>query len=117
MHVSFTTDEIIETVQPKGVRGSTTERVRGIAALGASLGICMVGEGIGTTDDLARIHAEGCGSVQGYLPSKGLPEDEIPELIARCNTPGTELGRLAQQITFSKDPHARPDLQPCLLQS
>jgi diguanylate cyclase (GGDEF)-like protein len=55
--------------------------VCGIAALGASLGIATVGEGIGTADELARIHADGCDSVQGFLPSEGFPETEIRELI------------------------------------
>jgi diguanylate cyclase (GGDEF)-like protein len=79
--------------------------VRGIAALGASLGISTVGEGIGTADELARIHADGCDSVQGFLPSEGFPEGKLRELI-----------NLSRILGEGHTIHEQSDLQSCLLQ-
>jgi diguanylate cyclase (GGDEF)-like protein len=56
--------------------------VRAIAALGASLGISTMADGIETASDLARIRSYGCDSVQGYLPGEAVPAEAIPELIA-----------------------------------
>ena len=57
--------------------------IRAIAALGVSLGMTTIAEGVETNDQLARIRAEGCTSVQGYLFSKPVPVGEVADLIAR----------------------------------
>ncbi len=57
--------------------------IRAIAALGVSLGMTTIAEGVETSDQLARIRAEGCTSVQGYLFSKPVPVGEVAEFIAR----------------------------------
>ncbi len=56
--------------------------IRAITALGVSLGMSTIAEGVETPDQLARIRAEGCMSVQGYLFSKPVPVEQIGELIA-----------------------------------
>ena len=56
--------------------------IRAIAALGVSLGMTTIAEGVETADQLARIRAEGCTSVQGYLFSKPVPVGEVAEFIA-----------------------------------
>jgi len=56
--------------------------IRAITALGASLGMSTIAEGVETSEQLARIRAEGCTSVQGYLFSQPVPVDQVDRLIA-----------------------------------
>jgi len=56
--------------------------IRAITALGVSLGMSTIAEGVETPDQLARIRAEGCTSVQGYLFSQPVPVGEVASLIA-----------------------------------
>ena len=56
--------------------------IRAIAALGVSLGMTTIAEGVETADQLARIRAEGCTSVQGYLFSKPVPVGEVAGFMA-----------------------------------
>jgi diguanylate cyclase (GGDEF)-like protein len=70
--------------------------VKAIAALGASLGVSTIVEGIETSADLDRIHSEGCESVHGYLPGKSVSADELPALIASLSpapSPDAETGK------------------------
>jgi diguanylate cyclase (GGDEF)-like protein len=57
--------------------------VRAIAALGTSLGMVTVAEGVERPDQLARLREEGCAEVQGYLFSVPQPASEIPGLLKR----------------------------------
>jgi diguanylate cyclase (GGDEF)-like protein len=57
--------------------------VRAITALGASLGMVTVAEGVERPDQLARLREEGCAEVQGYLFSTPQPASEIPGLLRR----------------------------------
>lgn len=61
--------------------------IRAITALGGSLGMSTIAEGVETPDQLARIRAEGCTSVQGYLFSKPVPVAQIGALIAEFAAP------------------------------
>lgn len=56
--------------------------IRAITALGVSLGMSTIAEGVETADQLARIRTEGCTSVQGYLFSQPVPVGEVAHLIA-----------------------------------
>ena len=56
--------------------------IRAITALGASLGMSTIAEGVETVEQLQRIRNEGCGSVQGYLFSRPVPADQIADVIA-----------------------------------
>ena len=56
--------------------------IRAITALGVSLGMATIAEGVETSDQLARIRAEGCTSVQGYLFSRPVPVGQVDALIA-----------------------------------
>jgi len=62
--------------------------VRAIASLGASLGISTIVEGIETPAELTRIRSEGCDSVQGYLPGRGVAASELPAMIAALDPAG-----------------------------
>ncbi|MBE7213006.1 MAG: EAL domain-containing protein, partial [Gluconacetobacter diazotrophicus] len=59
--------------------------VRAIAALGSSLGMETIAEGVETEDQLRRIRAGGCTSVQGYLFSRPVPAEQVAAVIARFN--------------------------------
>jgi len=58
-----------------------TAIVRAVARLGSSLGMATTAEGVETADQLARLRAEGCTEVQGYLFSKPRPAGDVPELL------------------------------------
>ena len=60
--------------------------VRAIAALGKSLGMTTTAEGVETEEQLARILADGCTDVQGYLISKPLPSDKIIDFLQSHRT-------------------------------
>jgi len=61
--------------------------VRAIAALGRSLGIVTIAEGVETEaqEDLVRL--DGCDEVQGFLLSKPVPAAEVGRLIASLQAP------------------------------
>ena len=54
--------------------------VRAVAALANGMGMAATAEGVETTEQLAKIAAEGCTEMQGYLFSKPLPVREIERL-------------------------------------
>ncbi|MGI4746222.1 MAG: putative bifunctional diguanylate cyclase/phosphodiesterase [Janthinobacterium lividum] len=56
--------------------------IRAINALGASLGMSIIAEGVETVEQLARIRTEGCTSVQGYLFSRPVAPAQIDRLLA-----------------------------------
>ena len=69
-------------VKDRGDVAGQNAIIRAITALGVSLGMETIAEGVETTGQLDRIRAEGCKSVQGYLFSRPVPVSEIGELIA-----------------------------------
>ncbi len=74
-------------------RGDTTGQnaiIRAITALGVSLGMSTIAEGVETSEQLDRIRTEGCTSVQGYLYSRPVPVEEISELIAKFARHGSK---------------------------
>ncbi len=54
-----------------------------IIAMGHSLGLSVLAEGVETEAQRAFLHARGCDSFQGYLCSKPLPAGEFTELLRR----------------------------------
>jgi len=57
--------------------------VRMIVALGKTLGMSVLAEGVETPEQLAFVIAEGCHYYQGYLYSKPLPEDQLEFFLSR----------------------------------
>jgi diguanylate cyclase (GGDEF)-like protein len=55
--------------------------IRAIIALGTSLGMSTIAEGVETVEQLARIRAQGCSLVQGYLMGRPVPEGQINALL------------------------------------
>ncbi|MGQ0586582.1 MAG: EAL domain-containing protein [Gammaproteobacteria bacterium] len=57
--------------------------LRAISALGRSLGMNLVAEGIETREQAVAVHELGFDYGQGYLFSKAVPEDKAGELLTR----------------------------------
>jgi diguanylate cyclase (GGDEF)-like protein len=55
--------------------------VRAIAALGASLGMRTVAEGVETLAQMQCLEAEGCTEIQGFYVSKPVPASHIPTML------------------------------------
>jgi diguanylate cyclase (GGDEF)-like protein len=55
--------------------------VRAIAALGVTLGISTVVEGVSTSEHLGRIQQDGCSAVQGYLTGSAVPSHQLRAMI------------------------------------
>ena len=54
--------------------------LRAIAALGESIGIVTLAEGVETSEQLTRVRSDGGSSVQGFYCSKALPAGELEVL-------------------------------------
>ncbi len=67
--------------------------VRAISALGASLGISTLAEGVETAEHLAHVRSEGCHTVQGFYYSRAVPSNELQTLVPTLFQP-------TQQLTF-----------------
>ncbi len=94
---SFPFDRI--KIDQSFVRGASNDPVdhaivRAIASLGQSLGMATVAEGVETDEQLARIAADGCTDVQGYLISRPMAPEQIDGFLssrnetAACKAPG-----------------------------
>ncbi len=59
--------------------------VRAVIGLGANLGMTTTAEGVETEAQLAKLRAEGCDEVQGYLFSRPVPVSQVPDVIGRWN--------------------------------
>jgi diguanylate cyclase (GGDEF)-like protein len=91
---SFPFDKI--KIDQSFVRGQSDDPsgmaiVRAIAGLGRSLGMTTLAEGVETEEQLARVAADGCTDVQGYLISRPLPPERIGEFLQShtCAAPVT----------------------------
>ena len=62
--------------------GKSRAIVRAISALGHSLGISTLAEGVESREHLDYVRAEGCGGVGGFYCSQPLPSSELPEFVA-----------------------------------
>lgn len=61
--------------------------VRALLALGDSLDLTVVGEGIETDEQAAFLSAGGCAVGQGFLFSRALPAAKVPALISKLKVP------------------------------
>jgi EAL domain-containing protein (putative c-di-GMP-specific phosphodiesterase class I) len=66
-----------------------------IIAMGHSLRLTVLAEGVETEEQLAFLRARGCDRMQGYLFSKPLPPDELTQLLRDGRSlPGLDSGEL-----------------------
>lgn len=87
--VNFPLDKIKiarSLVQESGTGIRERAIVRAVAALGASLGITTMVEGVHTEEHLTRIRMDGCSSIQGYLVSSSVTADRLSALVEDLRT-------------------------------
>lgn len=63
--------------------GKSRAIVRAISALGHSLGISTLAEGVESREHLDYVRAEGCGGVGGFYCRQPLPSSELPDFVAK----------------------------------
>jgi EAL domain-containing protein (putative c-di-GMP-specific phosphodiesterase class I) len=80
----FTFDEIkIDRSFVSGLgRDPTDTAVTSSIALGQSLNLAVVAEGVETQDQHDQLRHIGCGMAQGYLMHRPVPPEEIGDLLA-----------------------------------
>ncbi len=64
--------------------------VRTVIALGQSMGMTVIAEGVETESQRDFLTSIGCQQFQGYLFAKPLPPAEFVECVRRCNVPALE---------------------------
>ena len=57
--------------------------VKAIFAMGHSLGMDIVAEGVETIENLDFLKAQGCDMVQGYLISRPIPADKLTDMLTQ----------------------------------
>lgn len=70
-------------IAPIAEEGGDTRVIEAIIALGRSLKLHIVAEGVEQEDQADFLLEHGCRAMQGYLFSRPVPPVEIPELVAR----------------------------------
>ena len=64
-----------------GETDAATNVVRAIAALGKTLGIVTIAEGVETVDQANRVRRGGCTEMQGHVLSRPVPAEQVADII------------------------------------
>ncbi|MCU1387365.1 MAG: hypothetical protein JWL72_703, partial [Ilumatobacteraceae bacterium] len=96
----------------QGVADNVNDRslVRTIIAMGASLGLDMVAEGVETVEQMQVLDELGCMKAQGYLISRPIPPDAMRATVAAVERKGSMFdphgsspSRLSKPIVIGAD--------------
>jgi len=69
---------------------------RAIVALGRSLGVQVLAEGVETVEQMRALHALDCVTLQGFLFAKPIPADQVPAVITSAEARArAEVSRIA----------------------
>ncbi|KAB0679820.1 GGDEF and EAL domain-containing protein [Aureimonas leprariae] len=70
-----------------GIDGSENGKavVQAILSLGKALGLSTTAEGVETDSQLAALAADHCHEVQGFLLSRPVPPERLPQILAKAN--------------------------------
>ncbi|MEO6125758.1 MAG: EAL domain-containing protein [Ilumatobacteraceae bacterium] len=92
----------------QGVADNTNDRalVRTIIAMGSSLGLDMVAEGVETVQQLQVLGELGCTKAQGYLISHPMPPDAVRGTVAALQRmgPWPGIGRTREPLVLVTNP-------------
>ena len=69
-------------IQALGRSDEATNVVRAIAALGKTLGIVTIAEGVETADQEDRLRLDGCTEIQGFILSRPVPSSDVADIIS-----------------------------------
>ena len=76
-----------------------------IVAIGHNLGLKVIAEGVETEEHLAAMREFGCDLAQGFLFSKAIPAEQIPDFVTAIESPdgpdGRQSGNNARRRTAS----------------
>ena len=108
MQVSFTTEEIAAIVQPKQVRGATTEPVRGIAALATA----VAGELSFLGNPKYKAEAAATRASVVLLPADYDGQPQANQLFLLVDNPSVALARLCSRIEQLLWPKPAPGIHP-----
>jgi EAL domain-containing protein (putative c-di-GMP-specific phosphodiesterase class I) len=71
--------------------------VNTIIALGLSLGLEVLAEGVETEEQIQMLLSHGCQAFQGYLFSKPVPIDDFEVMLARDNVESMAIGYMSSK--------------------
>ena len=74
-------------VRDLGITPQSSAVVTAIIALARSLGLRVVAEGVETLRQMEVLHRAGCGLMQGFLFSRGVPADELQRWLEQTVLP------------------------------
>ena len=80
-----------------GEHTSDSSLVTAILAMATALDLDAVAEGVETFEQAERLFDLGCRQAQGFLFSKAVPADEVPETVARLGIAGTRRAELPRR--------------------
>ncbi len=82
--IAFPTDLLkVDVESVRGMHSDSTARatVAGILAIGRSMGVPVIAEGVETDDQLAELLAAGCELGQGFLLGRAMPADAVRQTL------------------------------------